>query len=94
VTASSQSNGSWWVGIRAENIDVVQTATPGTLPAEVLVVEPLGSHNLLTVQTGRERLKVNSHADTHFEGGQQVWLRLAPDKIRLMDKETGQAVPS
>jgi multiple sugar transport system ATP-binding protein len=88
----SQSNGSWWVGIRAENIEVVETAAAGTLPAEVLVVEPLGSHNLLTVQTGQERLKVNSHADTHYESGQQVWLRLAPDKIRLMNKETGQAI--
>jgi multiple sugar transport system ATP-binding protein len=81
-----------WVGIRAENIEVIETAVSGTLPAEVMVVEPLGSHNLLTVQAGQERLKVNSHADATYRNGQNVWLRLVPDKIRLMDKETGVAL--
>jgi multiple sugar transport system ATP-binding protein len=81
-----------WVGIRAENVEVSETAVAGTLPSQILVVEPLGSHNLLTVQTGQERLKVNSHADARYEPGQEVWLRMAPDKIRLMDKETGQAL--
>jgi multiple sugar transport system ATP-binding protein len=80
-----------WVGIRAENIEVTQTAVAGTLPAKVLVVEPLGSHNLLTVQAGEERLKVNSHADAAYAPDQDIWLRLVPDKIRLIDKGTGRA---
>jgi multiple sugar transport system ATP-binding protein len=64
----------------------------GALPAEVMVVEPPGSHNLLTVQAGQERLMVNSHADATYRNGQNVWLRLVPDKIRLMDNETGVAL--
>jgi hypothetical protein len=46
----------------------------------------------LTVQIGDEQLKVNSHADASFRAGQDIWLRLVPDKIRLLNKETGQAL--
>ncbi|MFQ5611243.1 MAG: TOBE domain-containing protein [Anaerolineae bacterium] len=81
-----------WLGIRAENIETLTAPAEGALPARVLVVEPLGSHNLLTVQVGDELLKVNTRADAAFEPGQDVWLRLLPDKIRWLDKTTGQAL--
>ncbi|HEX6384304.1 MAG TPA: TOBE domain-containing protein, partial [Anaerolineae bacterium] len=80
------------LGIRAENIEALDSPVEAALPATVLVVEPLGSHNLLTVQVGAEQLKVNTHADAGFRPGQDIWLRLVPDKIRLINKETGQAI--
>jgi multiple sugar transport system ATP-binding protein len=58
----------------------------------VLVVEPLGSHNLLTVQVGKALVKVNARADSPFRADQEIWLKLSADKIRLMDKATGQAL--
>ncbi|MCI0399474.1 MAG: ABC transporter ATP-binding protein [Chloroflexi bacterium] len=81
-----------WLGIRAENIEAMTGPAEGALPARVLVVEPLGSHNLLTVQVGDEQLKVNAHADTTFEAGQEIWLRLSREKIRWLDKNTGLAL--
>jgi len=82
-----------WLGIRAENIQASPTQVDGALHGSVLVVEPLGSHNLLTVQVGNERVKVNTHADAVFQPGQSIWLRLAVDKIRWMRRGTGQALP-
>lgn len=93
ATHARRANGSGvLVGIRAENIEALDAPVEGALPAKVLVVEPLGSHNLLTVQAGGEQLKVNTHADAVFLPGQEIWLRMVPDKIRLLDKETGQAL--
>jgi multiple sugar transport system ATP-binding protein len=93
ATQVRHNNGSGvLLGIRAENIEALESPAQETLPAKVLVVEPLGSHNLLTVQIGDEQLKVNSHADASFRAGQDIWLRLVPDKIRLLNKETGQAL--
>ena len=44
------------LGIRAENIEVIEEAVEGdTLKARVLVVEPLGSHDLLTAKLGSEQ---------------------------------------
>ena len=93
ATQVRHSNGSGvLLGIRAENIEALDSPAQETLPAKVLVVEPLGSHNLLTVQSGNEQLNVNSHADASFRAGQDIWLRLVPDKIRLLNKETGLAL--
>src|SRR3990172_4989669 len=58
-----------WLGIRAENIQASPAQADGALHGSVLVVEPLGSHNLLTVQVGNERVKVNTHADAVFQPG-------------------------
>ena len=81
-----------WLGIRAENIEPSASPIDGALSGAVLVVEPLGSHNLLTVQVGGERVKVNTHADAPYQPDQPIWLRLAADKIRWMDRESGQAL--
>ncbi len=81
-----------WLGIRSENIDPLDAPTESALPARVIVAEPLGSHTLLTVKLGDAIVKVNAHPDSAFRSGQDVWLRLIPEKIRWMDKETGQAL--
>ena len=80
------------LGIRAENIEALPSPTDGALSGTVLVVEPLGSHNLLTVRAGEERVKVNTRADAVYQPGQAIWLKLAADKIRWMDRENGQAI--
>jgi len=81
-----------WLGIRSENIDPLDVHAEGALPARVIVAEPLGSHILLTVKLGDAIVKVNAHPDSAFQSGQDVWLRLIPEKIRWMDKNTGQAL--
>ncbi len=80
------------LGIRAENIEATAIPADGALSGAVLVVEPLGSHNLLTVQVGGERVKVNTHADAAYQPGQAIWLKLAPEKIRWIDRESGRAI--
>ena len=81
------------IGIRAEHIQVLTEPREGALPATVLVVEPLGSHKLLTVETGGETLKVLANPDLEIEPNQEIWLYFEPSKIRFMDKETEQAIP-
>ncbi len=80
------------LGIRAENIEASATKVDGALSGSVLVVEPLGSHNLLTVKVGAEYVKVNAHADAVFQPDQPIWLKIATDKIRWIDRQSGMAV--
>lgn len=80
------------VGIRAENIETLHAPADDTLQATLLVVEPLGSHNLLTMQVGPERIKVNTDADFKAKPGQTLWLRLSANKIRWIDKASGRAL--
>jgi multiple sugar transport system ATP-binding protein len=80
------------MGIRAENIEVHQEAGPGLVRAKVLVIEPLGAHNLLTVQAGDDTLRVATRADVFPAPDSDVWLRIAPDRVRWMDRETRVAL--
>jgi multiple sugar transport system ATP-binding protein len=80
------------LGIRAESIVVEPQRGDGLVQATVVVVEPLGSHNLLTVRTGNDVLKVSTPPHLFPDPGSSVWLRLEPHRIRWMDAETGGAV--
>jgi multiple sugar transport system ATP-binding protein len=82
------------LGIRAESIVVEPAPAEGLIEAKVIVVEPLGSHNLLTVQSGDDTLKVSTSPRLFPEPDSSVWLRLEPTRIRWMDAETGAAVDS
>jgi multiple sugar transport system ATP-binding protein len=72
------------VGVRAENIEVSRDGGGGAVAAEVSVVEPLGSHLLLTVALGGQWLKVSTRADSQVAPGDRVWLRPEPGSVRLL----------
>jgi multiple sugar transport system ATP-binding protein len=82
------------LGIRAEAIVVEQHAGEGLVQASVIVVEPLGSHNLLTVKSGEDVLKVSTPPHLFPQPESSVWLRLEPHRIRWMDPDSGAAIDS
>jgi multiple sugar transport system ATP-binding protein len=76
------------LGIRAEAIGVEREPADGLIRATLVVLEPLGSHNLLTVRMGDDVLKVSAPPNVFPEPETDVWLRLEPERIRWMDRET------
>jgi multiple sugar transport system ATP-binding protein len=80
------------LGIRAEAIVVEPEAGDGLVRATVIVVEPLGSHNLLTVKSGEDILKVSTQPHLFPEPESSIWLRLEPSRIRWMDAGSGTAI--
>lgn len=80
------------IGIRAENMESLSQPAKDALKVEVLVVEPLGSQNLLTVQIGEDVVKVSTHPTFAVEPGQEIWLRFPADKIRWVDPRTGRVL--
>lgn len=80
------------VGVRAENIEVELKPISDGVCSRVLVVEPLGAQQLLTVQVGQDILKVSVRPDLTIAPNQEIWLRFPQDKIRIFDGETGKAL--
>jgi multiple sugar transport system ATP-binding protein len=80
------------LGIRPENLALAPAQGANTIRARVLVVEPLGSHKLLTMRIGSEISKVSVAADQRVAPDEDVWLHFDPDKIRWMDAASGEAV--
>jgi multiple sugar transport system ATP-binding protein len=79
------------LGIRAENVEVEPTRSAG-LRARVLVVEPLGSHNLVTLRLGQELLKATTRPDARLAPDQEVGLVVDAGRIRWLDAEAGIAI--
>jgi multiple sugar transport system ATP-binding protein len=73
------------IGVRAE--DVVVTAPPAEEAgdARVLVVEPMGSETLLTLEYRGQRLVARVAGDARFEPGQSVAVRLPADGVLTFD---------
>jgi multiple sugar transport system ATP-binding protein len=80
------------IGIRAENMETLNQPADDALQVEVLVVEPLGSQNLLTVQIGSDIVKVSTHPTFEVARGNDVWLRFPADKIRWVDRDSGRVL--
>lgn len=85
-------NNDVWLGIRAENIEATDLPVKGAISGNILVVEPLGSHNLLTIKMDEQIIKVNIRADSPFQAGQQIYLLFSTDKISWMDRQSGDTI--
>jgi multiple sugar transport system ATP-binding protein len=80
------------IGIRAENMETLAQPANDALQVEVLVVEPLGSQNLLTVKIGDDLVKVATHPTFRVAPGTDVWLRFPTEKIRWVDRDNGKVL--
>jgi multiple sugar transport system ATP-binding protein len=89
---SGRTDGEIAVGIRPEHIEVSLSPVADAIAAETVVLEPLGAHQLMTVRAGMQTLKVTVPTDLAAQPGQRVWLRMNPERIRLMDARTGEAI--
>lgn len=93
--AAARSANSVLVGIRAENIQPSAAAPPDGTPAlkaETLVVEPLGSHLLVTASVEGQVIKVVTRTDFPATPGAPIWLQPEPDKVRWLSAEDGLAL--
>jgi multiple sugar transport system ATP-binding protein len=81
------------LGIRAENIEVVEAGSiDGLLRGRALVVEPLGSHNLVTVDVGGQLVKATTRPEIVIGRDVEVGLRIDASRVRWLDGETGRAI--
>jgi len=82
------------LGIRAENIQASAAApAPGSaLQAETVVVEPLGSHLLITATVEGQVLKVVTRTDFATRPGESIWLQPEVDKLRWLRASDGAAL--
>ena len=79
-------------GIRGENVVPSSGRVPGAVPGRVRVVEPLGSHVLVTVSIEGTEVKVLAPSDFNPAEDAELWLRPVPEKVRWFDPDTQREV--
>ncbi len=78
------------VGIRPEDVHVSTTAREGWEAARVLVVEPMGSEMLVTIERNGGRLVARTAPDLPVVADQLVWIHLPPDRVLYFDPTDGR----
>ena len=73
------------IGVRAEDILVSPSPVAGSDEARVLVVEPMGSETLLTLEYRSQRLVARVAGDARYEPGHSAWIHLPPDRTLTFD---------
>jgi multiple sugar transport system ATP-binding protein len=76
------------LGFRGEDVSLVE-ASKG-MAFEVKVIEPMGSHLLLTGMVNNERVRVVAAPQTEIARGRKVGLQFDAARVVIMDKQTGK----
>ena len=80
------------LGIRAEDIFVQEEAHEDVIQAEVYVVEPLGSENIIDLKIGKNILKAKTLPTFHPNIGQAIKFCFDKDRMHVFDKKTEKAI--
>ncbi len=88
----SYSSNDVILGVRAENVAVDTQRSSGDVPGTVLVVEPMGSSILLTVEVEGQTIKVQAPPTFRTAPGSTIWLTFSPGSMRFYDRETAMAL--
>ena len=81
------------VGIRAEHLEIgIGAPPPGTFPARVEVVEPLGRESWVWL-AGKERVVARAPGDFRARPGEAAWFRPDLDRVHYFDRKTSLRSP-
>jgi multiple sugar transport system ATP-binding protein len=93
AAASSAGAAAFKLGVRPENLALAPTAADAlALPAEVLLLEPLGAETLVTLRIGSAELVARCPASFQQRPGTAVTLHVEPRHLHLFDAAGGQAL--
>jgi multiple sugar transport system ATP-binding protein len=93
LARAASSASSLKIGVRPENVSLsALAATDIKLPAEVMLLEPLGSETLVTMKVGNTEWITRCAASFKERRGHKLDLFVPPNALRLFDADTGQAI--
>ena len=74
-----------FLGIRPEDVSLCEPGEPGSLNAEVYVVEPMGNETLVDVVAAGERISLRAPRGFTARGGSSVGVRFDPGNACFFD---------
>jgi multiple sugar transport system ATP-binding protein len=84
--------GSLKLGIRPEDISLQASQIPESIAGKVVLVEPMGSMNVVLIFAGNQKLTVTTGPDLGFQSGDNVFIHPNSAKVHFFDPETGNNV--
>jgi multiple sugar transport system ATP-binding protein len=76
-------------GIRPGDLGLAGADDAGTVPGEIVVVEPTGAETELLIQAGDAQLTLVTHGRPDVNPGDRIGLAIDPVKVHVFDAGTG-----
>ena len=77
------------VGVRPEHVRLKTGPSAGWSEARVLVVEPIGSDTIVTLDSAGARVVARAGGDAAAEPGQPLWFSVEGDRMLFFDADSG-----
>jgi multiple sugar transport system ATP-binding protein len=87
---ASKSVANAMFGIRPENISLSPLAGAVTVPASVVITEPLGAETLVTFKIGAAEMVARCSAQFSAKSGESMSVHLDSSHMHLFDADSGQ----
>lgn len=92
IAQLSGAPGDLALGIRPEGILLNRESTPGYVPVEVQMIEPLGSYDIVDLSVGDQFLRARTSSGFVTKAGERVWARIDPSQAHFFDKASGNSL--
>jgi multiple sugar transport system ATP-binding protein len=89
-----KSNGKVVVGIRPEDIVILDQAEPGSVEFSAYSVLPSGADSTIVARLGETELTIRVMGISKIKMDEKIWLKFAPKTLNLYDKESGNLIVS
>jgi len=89
---NSATNSKLTLGVRPEDLSIVDSPGEQTIEVTVEVVEPVGSDNYIYTQLAGEEVTIRVPADVKPTVGETVSMQFSEDDMHLFDTQTEQNV--
>ena len=80
------------LGIRPEDIHIVNAQSSDSMQAKVSIVELLGATTQITTHVDGQLVRVTADSAINAKSGDTLWLQPNPERLRWYDRESGNAI--
>jgi multiple sugar transport system ATP-binding protein len=85
-------NGNLALGVRPEGVLVRYDEAEGYMPVEAHIIEPLGSHDIVDLQVGKQMLRARTRSGYVKSAGDRVFARIDPAQAHFFDTASGSSL--
>ena len=80
------------VGVRPEGVLVARSDTPGYLPVEAHIIEPLGAYDIVDLKVGGGLLRARTPSGYVARPGDRVFAKLDATQTHFFNSQSGQSL--
>lgn len=92
ISAAGYSSKDVLVGVRPESVLVERQDTPGFVPVEAHIIEPLGAYDIVDLKFGENFLRARTSSG-YVKAGSTVWAKLDEANTHFFNVDTEETLP-